>query len=125
MLTDSLNMDDLDANLFSSFSSQRKKTVDRASPKRRDTDIQMPSKSGGNLNPRGIDSSLGDASTTKKGRGDVDMGELSKLLGTEDIMKDLSSAKKPVRDVLSMRRGASLISPKPSDPTSEKIKDGE
>lgn len=95
----------------------------RAGTKRGVSDIQTPPKSGGTLSLKATDSSLKKESATKKISGGVDMGELSKLLGTTDIMKDISSTKKPTQDSLSARRG--LIGTKPSGPASEKIKEGE
>lgn len=53
-----------------------------------------------------------EAPVEKKSKG-FDMGELSKLLGTEDIMKDLSSAKSKPSGISDLSKGKPLKKPDP------------
>ena len=100
-----VDVDNLEANLFSSLG--KKKATTRG---RRDSGetSSSPGKSVTKETPAG-----------KKSKG-FDMGELSKLLGTEDIMKDLSSAKEKPSGVSSLSGGGV----KPLRPSDARIKEG-
>lgn len=98
MLASSLDMDNMDANLFGSVGKKATK-----------------SKAG--------NASLSSKDETRKKSSGVDMDELSKLLGTKDIMKDLSSTKKPTLTFSSMKNGAGVLT-KPADPAVDQIKEG-